>query len=244
MKRKFLVDKKVWLILVAVAIVSIFIGLSFLPLGDWLTDVRNWLKTLGFWAMPAFIVIYIGATVVGLPAVILFLVAGTLFGFLKGVVTVSIADALGASVCFLLGRTVARKPVKKWIAKRPQFAQLDQAVAKKGWKIVFLTRLSPLVPSNILNYGFSLTKVKFWHYLFFSWLGMLPIIALYVYVGSVGTNLLNGGNSPGKLALQGLGLCVTVGTVAYTTKLAKKTLSSGPESTNKSRELESSNKPK
>lgn len=219
-----LAQKKVWLLIIVIGIA--IAAISLLPLQEWLTQVRDWLKTLGFWAMPAFLGIYIAATVVGLPAAILFLVAGTLFGFLKGFVVVSIADTLGASACFFLGRTVARKPIKKWIAKRPQFAELDKAVARKGWKIVFLTRLSPIVPSNILNYGFSLTKVKFWHYFIFSWLGMLPIIGLYVYLGSVGANLASGGNSPGKIALEALGLGVTVGAMVYTTKLAKKTLSS------------------
>jgi uncharacterized membrane protein YdjX (TVP38/TMEM64 family) len=223
MIRDFLAKKKVWLLIAAIGIT--IAGLSLLPLHDWLTYVRDWLKTLGFWAMPAFMGIYVVATVAGLPAAILFLVAGTLFGFLRGFIIVSIADTIGASACFFLGRTVARKPIKKWIAKRPQFAELDKAVARKGWKIVFLTRLSPIVPSNILNYGFSLTKVKFWQYFLFSWLGMIPIIGLYVYLGSVGANLASGGNSPGTIALQALGLGVTVCAVVYTTKIAKKTLS-------------------
>jgi uncharacterized membrane protein YdjX (TVP38/TMEM64 family) len=234
MIRNFLTQKKVWLIIATVAIAIAV--LSLLPVGDWLTDVKHWLVTLGPWAVPAFIVIYIVATVLGLPAVVLFLSAGTLFGFFKGFVAVSIADTLGASVCYLLGRTVARQPLKKWMAKRPQFAALDKAVARKGWKIVFLTRLSPIVPSNILNYGFSLTKVKFWHYFFFSWLGMLPVIGLYVYLGSAGANLASGGNTPGKIALQVFGLGATAIAVVYTTKLAKKTLSADSASPEKQNE--------
>ena len=230
MIRDFVAKKKVWLLIVAIGIAIAIVGVSVLPLKDWLTHVKHWLVTLGPWAMPAFITIYVVATIVGLPAIVLFLLAGTLFGFFKGFMVVSIADTLGASACYLLGRTVARKQIKKWIAKRPQFAELDKAVARKGWKIVFLTRLSPIVPSNILNYGFSLTKVRFWQYFFFSWLGMLPIIALYVYLGSVGANLASGGNTPGKIALQVLGLLATGGAVVYTTKLAKKTLSPEPAS--------------
>lgn len=230
---RFLAKKKVWLLIAALGIAIVIAGLYLLPINDWLTQVKDWLKTLGFWAMPAFGAIYIVATVVGLPAAILFLLAGTLFGFFKGVVLTSIADTLGASACFLIGRTVARQQVKKWMAKRPQFVELDKAVARKGWKIVFLTRLSPIMPSNILNYGFSITKVRFWQYLLFSWLGMLPIIALYVYLGSAGANLAGGDNSPGKIALQALGLAVTVGTIIYTTKLAKKTLSPEPATSDK-----------
>ena len=230
MNRDFLAKKKVWLLLAVIGIAIAIAAFSLLPLQDWLTHIKHWLVSLGPWAKPAFILIYIITTVVGLPAAVLFLAAGTLFGFLKGVVVVSIADILGTTLCYLLGRTVARKPIKKWLAKRPQFTELDKAVGRKGWKIVFLTRLSPIVPSNLLNYGFSLTKINFWQYFFFSWLGMLPVIALYVYLGSAGANLANCGNTPGKMALQIFGLCATVGAVTYTTKLAKKTLSPAPAS--------------
>jgi uncharacterized membrane protein YdjX (TVP38/TMEM64 family) len=230
MIRHFLAKKKVWLLIAVIGIAIAIAAFSLLPLQDWLTNIKQWLVSLGPWAKPAFILIYIIATVAGLPAAVLFLAAGTLFGFFKGVVIVSIADILGTTLCYLLGRTVARKFIKKWIAKRPQFTELDKAVGRKGWKIVFLTRLSPIVPSNILNYGFSLTKINFWQYFFFSWLGMLPVIALYVYLGSAGASLASGGNTPGKMALQIFGLCATVGAVTYTTKLAKKTLSPEPAS--------------
>ena len=116
----------------------------------------------------------------------------------------SFADTLSVATCYLLGRTVARKKVSKWLNKRPHWGKFDRAVAEKGWKIVFLTRLSPIVPSNVLNYGFSLTKINFWLYLFVSWLAMLPVIALYVYLASVGINLLSGNHTTiqNKLWLQ------------------------------------------
>jgi len=217
------------LIIVALALVSLYISLKFLPLQDWLVQIKDWLTRLGVWAMPAFILIYILATVAGLPVALLMLLAGTLFGLIEGTISVSIADTLGAAACFFLGRTVGRKRIKKWMAKRPQFIQLDKAVARKGWKIVFLSRISPLLPSNILNYGFSLTKVNFWQYLFFTWLGMLPIIALYVYLGAFGGGLLSGGGN-GKLVFQILGLLATIGGVVYTTRLAKKTLATDEDS--------------
>lgn len=197
---------------------------SQLPLSDWFTRLKGWLETLGPWAMPAFIGMYLLATILGLPNLVFMLVAGTLFGAVNGVISVSIADTLGAIACFLVGRTIARKRIKRWISKHPTFAQLDHAVGKKGWKILLLTRLSPLVPSNVLNYGFSCTKVNFWQYCFFSWLGMLPVILLYVYLGSFGLSLFTGNLTPQKLALQAVGLAVTIVMAIYTTRFAKKAL--------------------
>lgn len=201
---------------------------------EWLFQAQNWLGSLGYWAYPAFISIYLCATLVGLPAIFLFLAAGSLFGFVPGLVIVSFADTLSVAVCYQLGKTVGRKKVKQWISKRPQWGEFDRAVAKKGWKIVFLTRLSPIVPSNVLNYGFSLTEIDFGQYLFVSWLAMLPVIALYVYLASVGTNLLSGDNNPKQLTASIIGLVTALMAIAYTTKLMHGTLFQKPTKSNNS----------
>jgi uncharacterized membrane protein YdjX (TVP38/TMEM64 family) len=200
----------------------------------WLVQGSYWLSSLDYWSYPAFIGIYVVATLIGLPAIFLFLLAGSLFGFFPGLIIVSFADTLSIAVCYLLGRTVARKTIHKWIAKRPQWSKLDRLVARKGWKIVFLTRLSPIVPSNVLNYGFSITKINFWQYLFVSWLGMLPVIALYVYLASVGTNLVAGSNDPKKMAASAVGLITAIAAIAYTTRLMHHSFSERSPKTKKS----------
>ena len=161
---------------------------------------------------------------IGLPAVFMFLGAGSLFGFIPGCVTASIADTSSVAICYLLGQTLVRKTVNKWIARHPQWRKFDRAVAKEGWKIVLLTRLSPIVPSNLLNYGFSITKIDFWQYLFVSWLGMLPMIALYVYLASVGTNLVTGIDNPKQIAVSILGFTIAAVALAYTTRLMRQAL--------------------
>ena len=215
---------------------------------DWFIQAHNWLSSLGGLAYPAFIIIYLSATLVGLPAIFLFLAAGSLFGFIPGVLLISFADTLSVAVCYLLGRTVASKKVNQWIAQRPQWGEFDRAVTRKGWKIVFLTRLSPIVPSNILNYGFSLTNINFWQYLFVSWLAMLPVITLYVYLASVGTNLLTGSHDPRQIVASVIGLITALMAIAYTTKLMHGTLFQKPtnqsESTPKHQQLTNQTKTK
>lgn len=199
---------------------------------EWFFQVNNWLSSLGYLSYPAFISIYILATLVGLPAIFLFLAAGSLFGFVPGLIVVSLADTLSVATCYVLGRIVARKIVTKWVNKRPQWGRFDRAVAEKGWKIVFLTRLSPIVPSNVLNYGFSLTRINFWQYIFVSWLAMLPVISLYVYLASVGINLLSGNNDndPKQIIASVVGFVTASIAIAYTTKLIHGTLSDQSES--------------
>lgn len=191
---------------------------------EWLFYTQHWLGSLGYWAYPAFISIYLSATLIGLPAIFLFLAAGSLFGFVPALIVVSFADTLSVAICYQLGRTVGRKKVREWISERPHWGEFDRIVAKKGWKIVFLTRLSPIVPSNVLNYGFSLTKIDFGQYLFVSWLAMLPVIALYVYLASVGTNLLSGSDDPKQITASVIGFVTALMAMAYTTKLMHETL--------------------
>jgi uncharacterized membrane protein YdjX (TVP38/TMEM64 family) len=61
---------------------------------------------------------------------------------------------------------------------------LDKRVGEEGWKIVFLLRLSPLVPFSILNYLLGVTRLSFRAYLGATATGMIPAILLYTYLGS------------------------------------------------------------
>ena len=214
-------SKKFLLLVLAVGLIALLTFI--LPIQEWSVGVRDWLKSLGNWAIPAFVVVYVLASVVGFPNIVLILVAGTVFGLVKGIASASVADTLGALACFFLGRTIARQRIKKWIEQNPQFVQIDRAVGEKGWKILLLSRLSPLIPSNVLNYGFSCTQVNFWQYFFFTWLGMLPVIGFYAYLGSFGMSLM-GENQQSGLAWQALGIGATVVAAVYTTRLAKSAL--------------------
>lgn len=196
-----------------------------LPFQTWFEAIQTWLTTLGLWSVPAFILIYVAATVLGIPNILLILIAGTLFGLAQGLIYASVADWLGAIACYGIGRTVARKQIKRWMQHNPHFDRLDRAVEHQGWKILLLTRLSPMIPSNVLNYGFSCTKVNFWQYSFFSWLGMIPVISFYVYMGAFGSSLLGGNLTPSKFALQSAGVIFSIVAAVFVTRFVKKTLS-------------------
>ncbi|HEY9860999.1 MAG TPA: TVP38/TMEM64 family protein [Candidatus Obscuribacterales bacterium] len=213
--------KRFWLFVATIAVVAL---ISVLFLKGWLVNIRNWLRTLGPWAIPVFISVYILMTLAGLPNALLMFGSGTLFGFSKGLLYASIADILGATACYVVGKTIARKQVKKWLAKNPKFMEIDKAIARKGWKIILLTRLSPVLPSSLLNYGFSCTKVKFRDYFIFTWIGMLPVVAFYVYLGSFGFRMFGKSGTPENLLVQLAGLLATVATAVYTTRLAQRAI--------------------
>ena len=142
-------------------------------------------------------------------------------------------------LAFLLGRTVARDRIAKKINQNPRFQAIDEAIGREGAKIVFLLRLSPLFPFNFLNYALGLTRVKFWPYVFVSWIGMLPATVLYVYLGSLAGDLssLAAGKeekSPLEWAALAVGLVMTFIVTLYVTKIARAALRKAESSGRKS----------
>ncbi|MGF1536742.1 MAG: TVP38/TMEM64 family protein [Elainellaceae cyanobacterium] len=209
------------------AVVLLVVAGMALPVREWSAVGTSWLRSLGLWAIPVFVAVYVLVTVACLPNVALILVAGTVFGLPKGIAAASVADTLGAIICFVLGRTIARQWVLKWMRQYPDLASIDNAVGREGWKILLLSRLSPMIPSNLLNYGFSCTKVGFWPYILSTWLGMLPVIGLYVYLGYFGSSLFGGENSTKMLIFKAGGVVLTVGAGVYATRMAKAAIARG-----------------
>jgi len=112
--------------------------------------------------------------------------AGLAFGLWPGFPLVSMGATLGAAMAFLIARYFVRSRVQEAAKNNAKFAAMDEAIGKEGWKMVALLRLSPLLPFNLSNYLYGVTKIAFWPYLAASWVGMLPGTFLYVYLGAVG----------------------------------------------------------
>jgi uncharacterized membrane protein YdjX (TVP38/TMEM64 family) len=123
-----------------------------------------WIEAQEAWGPFAFILFFVLATVLFLPGSILTLEAGALFGVAAGSVYVSIASTLGATGAFLIGRHLARDWVASKVGTNQTFKAIDDAVGVGGWRIVGLTRLSPVFPFNTLNYAFGLTSVSLKEY--------------------------------------------------------------------------------
>jgi uncharacterized membrane protein YdjX (TVP38/TMEM64 family) len=186
-------------------------------------------EKLGAVGAVVFIFIYNIATLLFVPGSLLTIKGGCLFGLVEGSIYVLIAATLGATWAFLLGRYFSRDWISQAVAKYPKFQAIDRAVAQAGWKIVFLTRLCPIFPFNLLNYGFGVTQISLRDYIIGS-VGMLPGTVMYVYIGSLATdiataNLADLSTTPEtKMSLWVLrivGLIATIAMTLYLTRLAK-----------------------
>lgn len=215
--------------IIAAVVALLIVAQKFFNVQQLLINALNWIEGLGPWGPVVFIFIYILATVLFIPGSLLTLGAGVLFKVIGGSICVSIASTLGASCAFLVGRYLARNWVSKQIEGNEKFKAIDGAVAKEGWKIVGLTRLSPIFPFNLLNYAFGVTQVSFRDYFLASWIGMMPGTVMYVYIGSLAGSLATLGaegrdRTTGEWILYGVGLLATVAVTVYVTKIAKTAL--------------------
>lgn len=215
-------------------IAALVVGLAVLilaarQLGAYIPAFAAWVNGLGFWGPFVFILGYVVAVVAFLPGSLLTLAAGAIFGLGAGVVYVFIAAVIGSSLAFLISRYIARSAIEQRVAGNPKFAALDRAVGQEGWKIVFLLRLCPVFPFNLLNYTLGLTRVKLRDYVLAA-PGMLPGTLLYVYYGKLAGDVASvaGGVKVERgweyYAVLGLGLAATVAVMAVVTRAARKAL--------------------
>lgn len=197
--------------------------------GAYLPQFVAWVDSLGVWGPVVFVAGYVVAAVAFVPGSILTLAAGAIFGLGKGIVIVFIAAVLGSSAAFLVARYLARPAIERRLAGNTRFAAIDRAVGAQGRKIVFLLRLSPVFPFNLLNYALGLTKVRFLDF-FVASAGMLPGTLLYVYYGKLAGDVatLAGGSAVAKgpeyYAVLILGLVATIVVTTVVTRIARRAL--------------------
>lgn len=195
-----------------------------LSMNGFFEQVLQWSQNLGLVGGLGFIAIYAIATVLLIPGTVLTVGAGAFFGIVWGSLYVLVGATLGAILAFLLGRTVARQWVDQKISGNAKFAAIDRAIGQAGFKIVLLTRLSPVFPFSLLNYALSLTNVSFKDYALAS-IGMIPGTVMYVYIGSlVGDVAMNHEVQIAQWGIRIVGFVATVAVTVYITRIAKAAL--------------------
>jgi len=147
----------------------------------------------------------------------------------EGTALVLVGATLGSTAAFVVSRYLARDAVARKVEGDRRFASIDRAIERQGRRIVFLLRLSPIFPFNLLNYALGLTRVRLADYVVAS-LGMLPGTLLYVYSGKVAGELaaLAGSGAvhrgAGYYAVIGVGFAATAIVTIIVTRVARRAL--------------------
>ncbi len=204
------------------AVVALAAAWRWLPLTSWLDRFQAWIARLGPLGGVLYGLVYIAAVLLFVPGILLTLGAGYVFGLFWGSILVSAASTTAATLAFLIARHGGRARVERLARGNATYQAVDRAIARGGWKVVALLRLSPLIPFSISNYLYGLTAVRLGPYILASWLAMIPATILYVSLGAAGKTLRAGRQrSPGEWIVLGVGLAATVAVTAILTRLAR-----------------------
>jgi len=191
-----------------------------------------WVETVrAFGGMGAglYAVCFVIGSLMFVPASSLAAIAGFLYGPMWGTLLISPVGIVSATLAFAIGRTVARPWVRRRLMARPRLAAVDMAVATGGFRIVFLLRLASIVPFAPLSYVLGASRISGRDYVLASWLGMLPGTFLYVYLGSLASDvgqILNGEAASGGAAraLTWAGLAAAVLAIVVIARFARKAI--------------------
>jgi len=215
-------------IVIGLVVIGLILATRAFDIPQELKEVLAWVEGHGTTGVIVFMVIYVAACVFFVPASLLTLGAGAVYGVIRGSIYVSIASTVGATCAFLVGRYLAREAIRRRIAGNAKFMAIDEAVGHEGWKIVGLTRLSPVFPFTLLNYAYGLTRVGLRDYVVASWIGMMPGTVMYIYIGALAGDIaMLGGErtrSAQEWVLYVIGLLATVVATVYVTKVARQAM--------------------
>ena len=213
----------------AVVVIAAAAAFRLLPIRDWAGAFQARLAELGAAGTLLFAAVYVVAALLLGPVWLLTIVAGLTYPLPFAIALVSAVSTFAAAAAFLIARHFARRRVEALAAGNARFAAVDRAIASKGWRIVFLLRLSPLVPYGVSNYFYGVTAVRFWPYVLSSWIGMLPVTVLYISLGAAGKAAVGAAagtrvRTPWEWAALAVGLAATAAVTVWVTRLARREL--------------------
>lgn len=171
--------------LAVVAGLAVILG-QFFPLDQIIFRLGESVATYEPWTTVLYPLALALANLLLLPGGLLIVGSGFLFGLWRGFFLVLAGNLTGAAIAFFLTRRFARGWVEQRFLRNPKWRALDLAIAREGWKIVFLTQLNPLSPTSLINYFYGATRMRFGQCMTWIALGQIPGMFLYAYLGWMG----------------------------------------------------------
>lgn len=212
-------------LIVGLAVVAaVIIAFRVLPVADWLRAFQAYVRGIGPIGYVVYALVYAVCCVLFIPASLLTLGAGAIFGLAAGTAVVVAGATLGATLAFLLARTVLRERIQSMTANNAKFRALDRAIAKEGGRIVLLVRLAPVFPFTYSNYAFGLTGIRTLPYVLATLAGIIPGTFAFVYIGSAAATAASGSASNVKLAVYIVGAIATVAASVFVARVAMRAI--------------------
>lgn len=155
------------------------------PVLEFIVRLQQKIGAMQFWGAVLYPLLYGACNVLLLPGGVLAIGSGLFFGIWWGFALNLVGNVGGAAVAFFLSRQFGRGWVARKFLKRRKWVALDEAIAREGWKIIFLSQVHPLFPSSLLNYLYGITRIRFGTCMLWVALGQAPGLFLYAYFGTM-----------------------------------------------------------
>ena len=189
-------------LVIAVIFLALVYAVYALPIAGPVMAMADWAQAKPLAGALVYIACVVVATVLFVPGSGSMMIAGYLFGLGTGILASAVAISLGAQCAFLMGRLVARDWVVGKVSGNPRLEALESGLREEAFLIVVLTRLSLVIPFNILNYAYGITSVRAGVHLAATAAGMLIPVAMYVYLGTLARDIgeiLSGSATPSTM---------------------------------------------
>ncbi|WP_158224701.1 TVP38/TMEM64 family protein [Agaribacterium haliotis] len=180
--KKLVSLKSVFVVAVLLGLSTLFVHLELQRFADIerlqsLVQQNYWLALLLYFAV---VVVVATASVPGIGP--LTVSAGLLFGLVVGTVAVSFATAIGAT----LGMLISRFLFRDWAERRFQhfMHEMDERIDQDGGLYLFSLRMIPVIPFFVISPVFGLSRMPAWKFYVITQLGLLPVLAIYVNLGT------------------------------------------------------------
>ena len=209
---------------VAAVLLPVAIGITGARLlAPYLPQFAERVEGMGIWAPVVFVGAYVAVAVLMLPAFLLIIVGGAVFGVVKGTALSMLGAMLGGTAAFLIARHVAREQVARRVARSPALASIDRVIGEDGMKLVFLLRLSTAVPFVLSNYALGVTRVRLRDFVLGTF-GLIPTLLTYSAYGSASSSLTPDGRPAVSPVVLVVGICATILLGIWLTRLAQKAM--------------------
>lgn len=150
-------------------------------------NIKTFVDSYGVFSPIIYIILFTLVPLTLFPDSILAIAGGMCFGMVSGFIFTMIGAILGGSLSFFLAKTLGHKIFNKFI--KPDLSKLENAIKNRGFMLVFLLRLIPLFPFDIISYASGFSGVKFKDFAFATILGIIPGVFVFVNIGDKATDL-------------------------------------------------------
>jgi uncharacterized membrane protein YdjX (TVP38/TMEM64 family) len=168
--------------------------LQYLPILFDQARLQAELQKYGFWSALIFVLLHMVATMIGIPGVILTIVGGVLFGLVWGSLWSLIGATLGAIGAFWVARSFLHDWIQCRLGHHQSILTFNEAVERHALTFVLVIRFAPISPFNLANFLFGLTTIHWFPYSLGTFLGIIPGVITYTWVGVTSNQAIHGHN--------------------------------------------------